>query len=244
MLTITAVSFVPAYLSGRHLTPGSPWSQVAAVFGALLLLVPGVFSIMKRTGFTQSPPSWFVAHVVCSSLGTVLIVFHVAGGSWMSAPGVVLLAMLFLVFQGFVARIVLPRSISHLFASKSSSFNFTQPLHIDRTRLQQVVDAKTELLASLDPGAEEAVFSPTFKHWLRSPWRTWRYQRLIEQENTLVGARTGAGTVLQWWRRLHLLAAWLFFVGLTVHVIVGLFFAGYVAGEGDIYWWHISGWGR
>ena len=59
----------------------------------------------------------------------------------------------------------------------------------------------------------------------------------------MVGARAGVAAGLRWSRRLHMLAALGFYLGLLAHVIVVLFFAGYVAGDGEINWWHISAWG-
>jgi len=32
--------------------------------------------------------------------------------------------------------------------------------------------------------------------------------------------------------------------GLPAHIIVVLFFAGYVAGDSEIDWWYITAWGR
>ena len=153
------------------------------------------------------------------------------------------LVLVFLVVQGILARVFVSQSISHLFARSASSFNFSEPLKVDRVQLGAVVEAKIELLRLLDSNADESLFSPTLKHWLTSPWYSLRYQLLVEEEYRLVGARRRAGLVLQWWRRLHLLAAGVFFVGLLTHVMVVLFFAGYAAGEGEAYWWYISAWG-
>lgn len=243
LLIVAALGLVLALGLGGQLAPGSPMGQSAAIGGALFLLVPWLFFVLKRSGYTQSPPAWFVAHVVCSTVGMVSIFVHVAGGSWLTAPGLLLLVLVFLVVQGILARVFVSQSIGHLFARSASSFNFTEPLQVDRVRLGAVVEAKIELLQSLDSDADEALFSPTLRHWLTSPWYSFRYQRLVEEEYRLVGARRRAGLVLQWWRRLHLFAAGVFFVGLLAHVIVVLFFAGYAAGEGEAYWWHISAWG-
>lgn len=241
--TVTGAALLVVLIVGRDVPPGSSSAQGAAIVGTFLLLVPVLFSILKRTGRTQSPPMWFVAHVVCSCAGSVLIFFHVAGGSWWTAPGVVLLGLVFLVVQGFAARIMLARSLSYLFASRVSSFNFVELPSVDQARLRETIEAKIALLALLDPSADEALFSPMLKHWFKSPCGTWRYQCLVEQEYGLVGARKEAGSVLQWWRRLHLLIGVLFFAGLAIHMTTVLFFAGYVAGEGDIYWWHFTAWG-
>jgi len=230
------------FLGGRSL-PGSTFSQSAGIAGTLALLTPLVFFLLKRTGFTQSPPAWFVAHVVFSTIGTLLILVHVAGGQWFSAPGLVLLALLFLVVQGTLSRVFVSPALSHLFARSSASFNFTAPLRVDTESLGAVVAAKVDLLEVLSPGADEALFSPTLGHWLRRPRLAFRYQRLVEEEYELVGARQRAGMLLRVWRRAHMLVALLFFSGLLAHVIVVLFFAGYAAGPDDVYWWHITEWG-
>ena len=60
-------------------TPGSPLLYVVGAAGACLLLVSMVFVLVKRTGRGGSPPAWFIAHVVASSLGTVLVAIHSAG---------------------------------------------------------------------------------------------------------------------------------------------------------------------
>ena len=58
-----------------------------------------------------------------------------------------------------------------------------------------------------------------------------------------MGARRRAGRTLSTWRRLHLLAAALFYLGMLGHVAIMLLFAGYAAGQGEIYWWHLAAWG-
>jgi len=58
-----------------------------------------------------------------------------------------------------------------------------------------------------------------------------------------VGARSSVAVELRWARRIHMLAALGFYLGLIAHVIVVLFFAGYAAGGSEISWWHITAWG-
>ena len=57
-------------------TPGSPTLYVSGVVGALLLLVSMAFVVAKRTGRGGSPQVWFIAHVVCATLGSILIAVH------------------------------------------------------------------------------------------------------------------------------------------------------------------------
>jgi hypothetical protein len=60
-------------------TPGNPELYLLGVAGAALLLVSMVFVVVKRTGRGGSPPAWFIAHVVCGTIGTVLVAIHSAG---------------------------------------------------------------------------------------------------------------------------------------------------------------------
>jgi hypothetical protein len=59
----------------------------------------------------------------------------------------------------------------------------------------------------------------------------------------MIGARASAGAGLAWSRRIHMLAALGFYLGLVAHSIVVLLFAGYAADGGVIDWWNITAWG-
>ena len=223
--------------------PGSPLGQSAAAFGALLLLAPLLFLFMKRSGRSDSPPAWFIAHVLATSLGSCFIYAHAANGDWLSPPGLVLLLMTFLVLQGSLLRVVLSRGFSLLFARNSAPQGFSAPAALDRDALQGVIDAKAMLLQTLDPQADEALFSPALKHWFGQPLNSVRYQLLAEREARMVGARGAVAIGLRWARRVHMAAALAFYLGLLAHVVIVLFFAGYAAGGGPIDWWHITAWG-
>ena len=142
-----------------------------------------------------------------------------------------------------VMRVVLSRGFSLLFARSSAPLGFSAPPGLDKLALQGVIDAKVALLARLDPAADEALFSPALKHWLGQPLDSCRYQWLAEREASMVGARAAVGVELRWARRIHMLAALGFYLGLLAHVIVMLFFAGYAAAGADIDWWYITAWG-
>ncbi len=223
--------------------PGSTSGQLIAAVGALLLLAPMVFVVMKRSGLAQSPQRWFIAHVIATALGCCLIFAHAAAGNWLSPPGLVLLLMLLLVVQGSLLRAHTSRGFSLLFARTSLATGFSRPDTLDKAALQALIEQKTELLRELDSNADEALFSPALKHWLRHPFKSFRYQQLAQREAAMIGVRARAGFELGWSRRLHMLAALGFYLGLFAHVIVVLFFAGYAAGGETIDWWYITDWG-
>lgn len=217
---------------------GTPVRQTAAILGGVLLLVPALFSIVKRGALSARPPSWFVAHVLASAAGLVLVSLHALGGQLLSPPGVVLGLLFFLVLQGTLARIFLPARLSQQFASRPPSFH--QIGARDRSALADIIARKRVLLTRLDAQASEAVFSPNLRHALRHPWLTLRYARLAAAESRLVGARRAAGALLSLWRRVHIAVAVLFLAGLAAHVLVVTVFAGYAAGGRPIYWWHFA----
>jgi hypothetical protein len=223
--------------------PGSAAGQISAALGAILLLAPLAFVVTKRSGASASPPTWFVAHALAATLGTCLILVHVAAGDWWSPPGMVLLLLLFLVLQGSMARALLARGFSLLFARASDARGFSAPADLDKAELQRIIDAKQALLQRLDTGAEEGLFSPALRHWTRQPLLSLCYQLLAEREARMIGARAGAGFLLAWSRRIHMLAALGFYLGLLAHVVIVLFFAGYAAGGEPIDWWYITAWG-
>jgi hypothetical protein len=226
-------------LSVAWRTPGSPELYAAGVLGALLLLVSMVFVVVKRSGHGRLAPAWFIAHVVCSTLGTVLIVVHSAGFV-RRPPALLLLALLGLIVLGVSARVRLSGRMAATFSTKQRGFAAAP--QVDRTKLGALIERKRALLASLDPAAREATFSPTLRHWLCSPLASWHYSKLVRKENELIGTRSSVGLEQAWWRPLHLALAYLFVLGLVIHVITATFFAGYVANGGPIPWWHLKEW--
>lgn len=221
-------------------TPGSPALYLVGVGGTLLLLVPAAFALAKRGGRSSAPRAWFNAHVACSLAGSVLIAVHSAG-AFGRAPALLLLAIVALAALGIWARVRGSRRMAATFASKPP--HFAVPDEAARSRLRTLIVEKRRLLAELDPAANEGTFSVTLPHLLRRPRLARAYQRLAREESRLLGTRRAVGPAQAWWRPLHMAIAWLFVLGVLVHVVTVTFFAGYVADGAAITWWHLAGWG-
>ena len=223
------------------LTPGAraggPLLQWVAVGGGLCFLVPFAFSVNKRSGAARRMPASFSAHALAAAAGLILISAHAGAGNMLSPPGLVWLLGAFLALQGLLARIGLVRRVSAVFASRPQSFAAPDPDM--QARIAALIRRKEHILARLEPTASEALFSPNLRHGLRHPVLTLRYALLASREAHLVG-RHRAGLLVAFWRRTHVALALLFLVGLLGHVVTVLFFAGYVAGDGPIDWWHIT----
>ncbi|HZM35529.1 MAG TPA: hypothetical protein VFC18_13680 [Burkholderiales bacterium] len=220
-------------------TPGSPELYLTGVAGAALLLVSMGFVLAKRTGRGGSAPAWFVAHVVGGTAGAVLVAVHSAG-FLRRPPALLFLALIALVLLGVWARTHGASRMAATFATKRASFAPADPAK--RQQFAQIIAAKRALLARIDREANEGVFSITLTHWLRSPRISWQYSRLMREENRLMGTRASVGFEQAWWRPLHLALAYVFILGLLVHVVTVTFLAGYVADGGPITWWHLKDW--
>lgn len=244
-LIFAAAVFLTTYfailpnLSQEWRLPGSPRLYWIGTAGSALLLVSVMFLIAKRTGRGGSPSAWFAAHVLAATAGAVLVSVHSAG-RLRYAPALLLLALLGLVALGVWARIRLSRRISATFATKHGSF--TPIAGVNRERLQAIIRRKETLLERLDPGAQEGTFSLTLGHWMRRPAASRVYVLLVQEENRLLGTREAVGVAQAYWRRIHIALSGLFVLGLIGHVVVVTFFAGYVSGGEEIYWWHITAW--
>lgn len=219
--------------------PGSPALYLTGIAGVVLLLVPAAFAFVKRGGLTRDPVRWFNAHVVCSCAGVVLIAIH-SGGHLRRAPALLLLALLALAVLGIWARVRGSSRMAATFASRAPAFSV--PDAATRERLKTLISAKRRLIQDLDPQAREGTFSVTLAHWWRSPRVAYAYHKLAREEAWLLGTRRTIGASQAWWRPLHMALAWIFVLGVVIHVVTVTFFAGYVADGGPITWWHLTAW--
>lgn len=219
--------------------PGTPVLQTAAILGSVLLLVPFAFSLGKRSGTSRVPNRLFILHVLASVLGVFLVAIH-AVAALQGPPLVMLACLLGLLVTGVVARVHIAGRMAATFGTKPGPFLPVSPGL--KEALRTIIRQKQALLRQLDPEAREALFSVTLRHWIRAPRLSFAYHRLARREADLIGERASVGPLQAYWRRFHIALAWVFLVALVAHVVVVTFFAGYSAGEGEIYWWHLTRW--
>lgn len=220
--------------------PGSPALHALAIAGAVLLLVPLAYALAKRSPRTRAHARWMSAHALAALAGLVLVSVHTAG-RLLEPPALLLANLLALMALGVWARVRGARRMADTFATGHAAFRAADPAL--RERLAALIAAKRRLLPVLDAAASEATFSPSLRHWIARPRAARRYAALEREEARLIGQRATVARAQAWWRPLHLLLALTFVAGLTVHVVLVTFFAGWVAGGGEPYWWHLAAWG-
>ena len=155
-------------------------------------------------------------------------------------PATLFVLLLLLIGLGVWSRLQGARMMARTFGEKRTGF--AKPDPAVRARLAALIERKQALLAKLDPSANEALFSPQFRHWLSAPVLALRYTKLAVEESSIVGAAAGLPQIQARWRLVHRLAALAFVGGLLAHIIIVMLFAGYAADGGDIYWLHFAAW--
>jgi len=227
------------YLGADWHRPGSALLQSMAIIGALLLLAPFLFSLGKRGGMSAVPNRLFILHVGASLAGVAFVAPH-ALAHFDGPPLWLVAALVIVIATGVVGRVFAATLFAASFAMKPAAFASHDAEK--KAALQDLINAKRDVLSRLDPLANEALFSVTLAHWFRHPVHAFHYARLASREAQLVQNRQSLSRLASYWRPLHMLVAWLFLAGLIIHIIVVTFFAGYVAEGREIYWWHITAW--
>lgn len=239
-LTLLAGVFLAALapsLPGDWGRSGGPLLQGAAALGSALLLASFAAVLAKRFG--RPGRRGFRSHVWLASVGAALTFAHAAGN--LGRPAALLLVLLAaLILLGAWSRVAGARRMAATFGEKRRAFARPDPER--RARLAAIIEEKRALLATLAPGADEGLFSPSPRHWLKAPFKTAAYARLVATEAGLTQARAQVSPAQAWWRAAHRLLAWSFVAGLFLHIVIVMWFAGYVADGDEVYWLHVAAW--
>lgn len=216
---VLVVPLLAAQVPADWRRPGGAPLHVLGICGGLLFVLSAGFSAAKRAKATSrvSPRIWFALHVWCAWAGILLAALHTAG-RYLSPPALILGLALGLMCLGVWARVGLSARIAATFASKRRSFDRRCP--VSKDRLRDLMDRKVALLSVIDPGADEALWSPGPRDWLRHPILTARYARLAAREKGITGGRRVIPLAQGYWRALHILASWLLLLALAAHVLV------------------------
>ena len=241
LVVAIAATYLLLPLNEPGLRPGDPVNHLMALAGTLLMLVGLTFPLVKRTRLSFVKMRWNSIHMVLGAIGAALVTVHMAG-RLTRPPALLWLAAVGLVALGAYGRLLSGRFVHAQFVSNPFAFLPARPA--ESAAIGALVAEKQALLARLEPGAREAVFTLAPHHWLRRPLLAARYARLAWREERLVRAHAdqerGPHELLQrWWRVVHIALAFAVLVGLIAHVLTVTFFAGYAAEGGEVYWWHL-----
>ena len=233
------ISYILGTLLPNELSePGSPLMQSLAIIGTLLLIITFYGVLSKRFG--KPGRIGTVIHIISANLGTILVIVH-SGGTILVTPGSLIILLFIIMLLGGVLRIVMPLNFSNTFGTKLRGFTSLE----DNTRqeLREIISAKEDILAQVEPNAQEGLFSLRLQHWIKAPLLAYQYRTLEKVEEKIIGYRNSVKPMQAYCRRLHQVFSWLLLIGVTVHIITVTFFANYVADGRPIYWWHIKDWG-
>ena len=139
---------VKPWLPDAFQQPGTPLLQTMAIAGAALLITPFAFLVAKRGGRSAIPNRWFIAHVLASLAGFVLVAIH-STGDLISPPGIMLLSLTGLIVSGAIARIHVSRAMSSTLGRKQAPFGTPDPAL--QKQLRETIGRKAALLTT--PGS-------------------------------------------------------------------------------------------
>ena len=234
LVTLVAIDCLPVGFR----QPGSPLLQSAAIIGSILLILSFLAILAKRFG--KPGRSGFKAHVWLANIGFILIIAH-SGLAVLSIPGILLILLLVIAILGIYARLVLSRQMETTFGTKRTGFS--APDETMRNELKHLIAYKQRLLKQIDPSANEAFFSIQARNWVKTPVLAFRYNHAVGKEAGLLETRKSVPFFQAYYRSIHQLLSVAFLLGLIIHSVTTIFFAGYVAEDRYIYWWHITEWG-
>ena len=229
------------------LRPGSRLGQSIGIIAGLILLGTLYYVPFRRSDNTVQVKSkgqnW---HALVGTSGTALAVIHshAALREWST---LVLLAILGLLVTGLYGRVVAPLRVGVGFGRSAIPYSNVARPDAKNAEVDRLIQAKRTLLKSIAANEKESEFVLRWQHWSCHPLITLQFYRLVLAERRLLAkdplsASEEIPALERFWRRLHLLLAILFLIGLLAHVITTVFFAGYVADGREIYWWHVTQW--
>lgn len=213
---------------------GSAWGGALGVFGAILMLVPLAYLLVKRVKplnrwATQrvSTQTLLVWHIYAGVLGPILVILH-SGHKFDSVLGIALTAMtLAVVLSGFPVRYLMVRIADSIREKKEL---LTQ-LEIDYQQVSgelAAVPAQAGLFSQLSSTLARAIVTtllPRAEIARRSaPLRAFALADSIADMEYAIKAHTWLKSMFAGWLKVHIVIAFILYGLLTLHVWSGIHF--------------------
>lgn len=215
--------------------PGSAIGGVLGVSGAVLMLIPLAYLIVKRIKILNRWVTRFVSmrtlltwHIYAGVLGPILVIFH-SSHKFDSALGIALTVMtLIVVLSGFVGRYLLTR--------------LSDTIREKKETLTQLEISYRQVAAELvgDPGHAAMLrsFTGLFTRWIANklilrnqlgqesppPMRALALVDAMAEIEYAVKMHQWFKSAFQWWLRFHIIIAFVLYLLLALHVWAGIYF--------------------
>lgn len=215
--------------------PGSSWGGVLGVLGAVLMLVPLAYLVVKRV---QSLNRWvtrFVSmrtlltwHIYAGVLGPILVILH-SSHKFDSVLGIALTVMtLVVVLSGFTGRYLLTRFSDTIREKKET---LTQ-LEIRYRKIAAELASDQGQVAMLRP------FTGLFASWIANklvrrgaivhestpPIRALALVEAMAEIEYAIKVHEGFKFAFKWWLRFHIVIAFVLYLLLALHVWSSIYF--------------------
>jgi len=211
---------------------GSLLGGLLGVTGALLMLVPLAYSIIKRvprlkTAFTRRVPMRTVLawHIYAGVAGPILGLLH-TGHKFESTLGILLTAMmLIVVLSGFTGRYLMSR-ISQEIREKQSILTGLEAAYRDTaaelaSRPQEaVLAARSGFLARIAAGLFMPATAPSFA----APYRAIRLVESIADVEYAISTHETFKRLFSRWLKFHIVISYGLYILLALHIWSGIHF--------------------
>ena len=211
---------------------GSLLGGVLGVAGALLMLVPLAYSIIKRvprlkTAFTRRVPMRTVLAwpIYAGVAGPVLGLLH-TGHKFESTLGILLTAiMLIVVLSGFTGRYLMSRISQEIrekqsiLAGLEAAYRETAAELASRPR-EAALAARSGFLARIAAG----LFVPETAPSLAAPYRAIRLAESIADVEYAISTHESFKRLFSRWLRFHIVISYVLYILLALHIWSGIHF--------------------
>ncbi|WP_460841101.1 hypothetical protein [Noviherbaspirillum agri] len=213
---------------------GDLWGGVLAMSGAILMLVPLAYLLVKRikplnrwvTRYV-SMPTLLVWHIYAGVLGPILVILHSAH-KFESVLGIALTAItLAVVLSGYPVRYLMVR-ISESIREKKELLTQLEINYQQVTGELAAVPAQAGLFNQLADlftrGIMKALMLRTEVERISAPMRAFALTESIADVEYAIKSHTWLKSLFSGWLRVHIAIAFILYLLLTLHVWSGIHF--------------------